>query len=118
MELELTIDEAKAQLLRVDPNWDQQDKSFRVAMILLFGSFNGKFSVIQLKEHLQYDRSEIAEVVRTLKREKIWIQNPKLFARKEFPWVVQASDWFNEKTGGIGFLLDVNRAQGYITCLK
>lgn len=112
---ETTPEKCREILLEVDPKWDHHDPGFRAAMILLFGTLNGKFTVIQIVEHLQYERREVANIVRTIKKEKMWIPNQDLKTRKEFPMIAKISDWNNEKNGGINFLLDVNRAMGYIT---
>lgn len=111
-----TVAKCREILIEMDPQWDHHDPGFRAAMILLFGTLNGKFTVIQLVESLEYDRKEVADIVRNIKKEKMWVQNTNAKTRKEFPTQVQISDWFGE-SGGISFLLDVNRAQGYITAV-
>lgn len=109
----MTVEEAKQEIHKMDPILNEDDKAFKAAVIMLFGSMAGKFTIISLSENTRYDYSFIRDCVRNLKKEGIWKQNT--VKGKSNQWKVYHSGWFDEKEGGIAFWLDVNRALGYIT---
>lgn len=92
----------KTEIHRLDPSLDEDDPSFKIAVILLMSLHVGP-NIKRLAKFVKSPRSFVAEVSRLARKNKIW-KGGKIYC-----------DWGNKKTGGIAFWLDVAVCQGWLT---
>jgi hypothetical protein len=114
--LTFTLKQAKKTLFQIDPKWNTEDDGYKVALILLFGTMNNLCTIAELRNHLDVPYPLLKQTVKTIKQEGMWRQNVvKGKLDPEQKWIACVQDWTDENDGGVAFLIDVCRAQGYIT---
>lgn len=94
------------EIKKMDPNLRKDDPSFLVARILLCAADRGN-SMRTLCTYLHRPVKDLRPYVNNLKAQKVFD------GRR-----IRHSGWFNKKTGGVAFWLDVAIGQGYIARVK
>jgi len=101
-EIQVTIEYLKDEIKRLDPNLKEDDEGYLHALLLL-SSLQVGTSIKKLAEFTHLDIGFVKKAVRLLRKSGVFV------GRK-----ISASEWFEEKTGGIAFWLDVGVAGGLI----
>jgi hypothetical protein len=97
---EVTIERVRREVQRMDSQLTPEDDAFKAAVVCLSAAATGQTTVTELARFTGYQNGEIAEWVRNLKANGVFLKRG-----------VIAADWFG-KDGGIAFWMDVNVALG------
>lgn len=98
----VTVGNCKKMIIDMDRNIDQNDDSFKAAVVMLYGSLSGKHHAGTLRSKTGYASDFVKSVCSNLRKNLIW-QNGMTHA-----------DWGNETEGSSEFWLHVAVALGFI----
>lgn len=103
----VTVKQCKEEIIRMDPNCNQNDDAFKAAVILLYGSLSGKHHSKTLQAKTGYPMEFVMMVAGNLRKNEVWLAGGKT-----------AANWGDEENGGVEFWLHVSIALGFIEKAK
>lgn len=101
MSKQLTVNDLKKEIRRMDPNLKPTDESFDTAVILLASTIVGP-NVLSVSRYTGIATPEVAKRAKNFRESKVWSGKK-----------VRAGEWF-DKDGGIAFWLDVSVGDGML----
>ena len=91
------------EVRKITEEGDKNSETNKIGQILLASTFKGTDEK-GIAEFLEMDFNYVNKIGKSLRKNKIWTKDN----------MVSGEDWFEEKSGGIAFVLDILVAQGLL----
>ena len=97
----MTREDLVQEILKNDPNEDQDSEAFKAQLVLLASAVLGTFNQTKLRDFTKVEGSLIAKFAHNLRKSGVWKGRNTICA-----------NWCDEEEGGVAFMLDTLVATG------